>query len=278
MMLARLRSVLAEKGSAVYATAPSATVRDAVREMNAKGVGALLVLEPVGRVVGIFTERDVLRRVVDEGRDPATTPVRAVMTREVVMVEPSLTVGEAMAIMTRLRVRHLPVVEDGTLYGMVSIGDLTRWLVSDQQEEIDRLVDYITGYVRDRSHPGQSAYPDSQPTPSKSPSNRCGSGGCTAKRLNGMSPQSRSGGGGGMHTSGYAGEQSDDGTTVGPAGATVAVAGPAHAAHSPRSFSRASCCAALMRSTYFTSGGYVASWARPSRTMRSLNSSPPIQT
>lgn len=146
MMLARLRSVLAEKGSAVYATAPSATVGEAVREMNAKGVGALLVLEPVGRVVGIFTERDVLRRVVDERRDPATTPVRAVMSREVVMVEPSLTVGEAMAIMTRLRVRHLPVVEDGTLYGMVSIGDLTRWLVNDQQEEIDRLVDYITGH------------------------------------------------------------------------------------------------------------------------------------
>ncbi|HET7738315.1 MAG TPA: CBS domain-containing protein [Tepidiformaceae bacterium] len=145
-MRAHLSLVLAEKGSGVYTIPSNATVLEAVREMNAKGVGALLVIEQ-GSVAGIFTERDVLRRIVDQGRDAATTQVSSVMTPEVMSVSPTTTVGEAMSLMTRERVRHLPVLAGDELRGMVSIGDLTRWLVRDQQDEIDHLVSYITGRV-----------------------------------------------------------------------------------------------------------------------------------
>ena len=109
-MYGHLSAVLAEKGRQVYTVAPSVTVRQAVRQMNDAGVGALLVAEGT-RPVGMFTERDVLRRVVDAGRDPNTTRVADAMTTELVMVEPATTVEEAMAIMTASRFRHLPVME-----------------------------------------------------------------------------------------------------------------------------------------------------------------------
>jgi CBS domain-containing protein len=136
--------VLGEKGRQVYTVAPEATVRQAVREMNDKGVGALLVVEE-GHPVGIFTERDVLRRVVDEGRNPAVTQVSDVMTRDVLVVEPTTPVEQVMATMTERRIRHLPVVEGGKLAGMVSIGDLARWVSMNQEAHIQQMTDYITG-------------------------------------------------------------------------------------------------------------------------------------
>lgn len=136
--------ILAGKGRQVYTVAPGATVRQAVREMNQHGVGALLVIDGE-RPAGIFTERDVLRRVVDAGLDPNTTPVARVMTTGLLVVEPSATVEEAMAIMTQRRLRHLPVVERGRVVGMVSIGDLTRRVSLEQDVHIRKLVDYITG-------------------------------------------------------------------------------------------------------------------------------------
>ena len=137
-------SVLAEKGRSVFSITPVATVRQAVREMNEHGVGALLVVL-AGRPVGIFTERDVLRRVVDEGRDPETTKVSEVMTTELIVIEPSAPIEEAMAVMTKRRCRHLPVMEDGQVAGMISIGDLTRSVSQHHEVEIQHLVDYITG-------------------------------------------------------------------------------------------------------------------------------------
>lgn len=136
--------VLAEKGRQVYTVAPGTSVRQAVREMNEHGVGALLVVDGE-RPAGIFTERDVLRRVVDAGLDPGSTPVARVMTSDLLVLEPSATVEEAMAIMTQRRCRHLPVVEDGRVVGMVSIGDLTRRVSLEQDVHIRKLVDYITG-------------------------------------------------------------------------------------------------------------------------------------
>jgi len=144
-MEAHLDSVLAEKGRAVYTIPASATVLEAVAEMNLTGVGALLVRENGSRIVGIFTERDVLKRVTAVCLDPVTTSVRSVMTPDVIAVPPSTTVGEAMALMTARRVRHLPVVDGDDLRGLVSIGDLTRWVVQRQQHEIGHLVAYITG-------------------------------------------------------------------------------------------------------------------------------------
>lgn len=137
-------AILADKGRQVFTVSPHVSVRQAVREMNEQGVGALLVLER-DHPVGIFTERDVLRRVVDVGLDPGSTPVERVMTRELVIVEPTTPVEQAMAVMTKKRCRHLPVVEGGRVVGMVSIGDLTRWVSLNQQVEIQHLVDYITG-------------------------------------------------------------------------------------------------------------------------------------
>jgi len=143
-MYGHLSAVLAEKGRQVYTVAPSVTVRQAVRQMNDAGVGALLVAEGT-RPVGMFTERDVLRRVVDAGRDSNTTRVADAMTTELVMVEPSTTVEEAMAIMTASRFRHLPVMEADRIAGLVSIGDLLRWVSISQEMHIQKLTDYITG-------------------------------------------------------------------------------------------------------------------------------------
>ncbi len=138
-------NVLGDKGRQVYAIAPSVTVFQAVGEMNEKGVGALLVVDRDERPLGIFTERDVLRRVVGEGRDPLQTRVSEVMTHDLIVVSPSTTVAEAMAVMTQSRCRHLPVMDNGRVTGMVSIGDLTRWASLTQEVEIQHLVDYITG-------------------------------------------------------------------------------------------------------------------------------------
>ncbi|HEX6030048.1 MAG TPA: CBS domain-containing protein [Tepidiformaceae bacterium] len=137
-------ALLADKGRQVYTVAPTATVREAVREMNEKGVGALLVLVE-DCPVGIFTERDVLRRVVDEGRNPKTTTVADVMTADVLVVEPSTPVEQVMATMTQRRIRHLPVVDEGRVVGLVSIGDVTRWMSQNQEAHIQRMTDYITG-------------------------------------------------------------------------------------------------------------------------------------
>ncbi len=143
-MYGHVSAVLGEKGRQVYTVSPEATVRQAVREMNDKGVGALLVVEE-GCPVGIFTERDVLRRVVDEGRNPASTQVADVMTADVLVVEPTTPVEQVMATMTERRIRHLPVVEDGKLVGIVSIGDMTRWVSQNQEAHIQQMTDYITG-------------------------------------------------------------------------------------------------------------------------------------
>ncbi len=139
-----ISAVLADKGRNVYTVSPRATVQQAVREMNEKGIGALLVVD-YDLPVGIFTERDVLSRVVGGGLDPGSTTLDAVMTRDLIVVEPTTSVEQAMAIMTMKRFRHLPVVDGGHVVGLVSIGDLTRWVSLNQEVEIQHLVDYITG-------------------------------------------------------------------------------------------------------------------------------------
>lgn len=137
-MYGHLRDVLAEKGSQVYTISRRETVQAAVREMNDKGIGALLVLDH-DHPVGIFTERDVLRRVVDQGRDPGMTKVSAVMTTDLAIISPDTSVAAAMEMMTTGRVRHLPVVDEHGIAGMVSIGDLLRWLMIHQEAIINQL-------------------------------------------------------------------------------------------------------------------------------------------
>ncbi|MCC6960087.1 MAG: CBS domain-containing protein [Dehalococcoidia bacterium] len=143
-MFGFVSSVLAEKGRQVYTIGKGVTVSQAVREMNEKGIGALVVTES-GHPIGMFTERDVLRRVVDADKDPAMTRVSSVMTRNIVAIAPTDRVEEVMALMTERRMRHLPVVEGGQLIGMISIGDLMRWITLHQEDQIRHMTEYITG-------------------------------------------------------------------------------------------------------------------------------------
>jgi CBS domain-containing protein len=143
-MFGFVSSVLAEKGRQVYTTAKSATVSEAVAEMNEKGIGALLVMDGA-RPVGIFTERDVLVRIVDADMDPALTRVGQVMTPNPLTIRPDMHLDEAMALMTERRHRHLPVIQDGELVGMLSIGDIMRWMTLHQEDHIRQMTEYIMG-------------------------------------------------------------------------------------------------------------------------------------
>jgi CBS domain-containing protein len=136
--------LLSRKGSAVQTVPSSDTVAGAVRVMNEKKIGSVLVVEG-GRLVGIFTERDVLSRVVADGLDPRTTPVTAVMTSRLVTITPEMTLGDVMGIFTHKRCRHLPVVADGELLGLISIGDVSRWLTDTHRAEAEHLRQYISG-------------------------------------------------------------------------------------------------------------------------------------
>ena len=138
-----LGEILREKGHTVHTTLPTATVLEAVEGMGDKHVGALLVCE-AGKPVGILSERDIMTRVMLERRDPATTVVKDVMTRDVICGESETSGEEAMAIMTDKRVRHLPVVRDGLIEGMISIGDLVRCAARDYEFEVRMMVDYVS--------------------------------------------------------------------------------------------------------------------------------------
>jgi len=139
-----LETVLAGKGPAIHYVVPETTVLDAVQKMNEERIGAVLVCLS-GEMVGIFTERDVLCRVVGEGRDPAVTKVVEVMTSDLVTVRSTTSVEEAMAVITDQRFRHLPVIDDGELKGLVSSGDLTRRVSRSQEGHIQDLMNFITG-------------------------------------------------------------------------------------------------------------------------------------
>lgn len=144
-MYGHVCDVLDEKGTAVFTTTRRTNVRDAVRAMNQKGVGCLLVMEN-NQLCGVFTERDVMSRVVDAGRAPALTLVGDVMSRQVITVNPTTPVSEAMNLMTRYRCRHIPVEDSAQrIVGMVSIGDLLRHVSLQQEDYIQRLTDYVTG-------------------------------------------------------------------------------------------------------------------------------------
>jgi CBS domain-containing protein len=136
--------ILKDKGGDVHRTAPDITVLRAVEMMCAVRVGALMVCQE-GKPIGMFTERDLMTRVILAGRDPGKTRIEEVMSRDVVYVEPSTRAEEAMAVMTERRCRHLPVVAGGKVVGMISIGDLVRWVSRNQEFHIRALEDYITG-------------------------------------------------------------------------------------------------------------------------------------
>jgi len=139
-----LSQLLDLKGHEVHSVAQDAAVLDAIRLMAEKHVGALLVMEG-GRLVGILSERDYARKVVLKGRSSTNTPVRDIMSAPVLTIGPDGTVDDAMRLMTRHRIRHLPVLNESTVLGVVSIGDLVKSVIEDQRHTIEDLRSYIQG-------------------------------------------------------------------------------------------------------------------------------------
>jgi CBS domain-containing protein len=143
--MGNVSDILDTKGRNVLEIDGGATVLDAVTKMVENNVGSLLVTE-AGRLAGIVTERDYLRRVTLEGRDERTTPVREIVTTELIYTTPDTTIEECMAIMTERRIRHLPVLDDAReIVGVVSIGDLVKFQSREQSVQIKFLTDYISG-------------------------------------------------------------------------------------------------------------------------------------
>jgi CBS domain-containing protein len=136
-------SVLRLKGSEVWYVAEDHTVYEAIEKMADKGVGALLVLS-AGKLVGIISERDYARKVILKGKSSTMTLVKEIMTSPVISVPQDQAVDECMILMTRNRIRHLPITEHEKVLGVISIGDLVKWLVSEQEETIKHLQNYIS--------------------------------------------------------------------------------------------------------------------------------------
>ena len=142
--MATIRQVLDKKGHEVFSVGLDETVYDSIKKMADKNVGSLVVMEG-NKLIGIITERHYARNVVLKGRASPTTPVRDIMGTNVVFARPDQSVEECMAIMTEQAVRHLPVIEQGNVVGMISIGDLVKEKIRDQTFVIEQLVQFIHG-------------------------------------------------------------------------------------------------------------------------------------
>jgi CBS domain-containing protein len=139
-------ALLERKGSAVHAVPSSISVAEAVAEMNRKRIGCIIIADG-GKITGIFTERDVLMRVVGSERDPKSTRLSDVMTRGVHTIPPETTVEETMVFFAEKKCRHIPVVDrkGGRILGLISIGDISRWVAESSRAEAEHLKSYIAG-------------------------------------------------------------------------------------------------------------------------------------
>lgn len=136
--------LLSDKNPEIWSIKPDATVYEAIELMADKNIGAVPVVER-GKLLGIMSERDYARKVILEGKSSKDTSVHEIMSSKLVTITPSETVGECMRLMTEKRVRHLPVMERGNFVGILSIGDVVRWMISAQTATIDQLTKYIYG-------------------------------------------------------------------------------------------------------------------------------------
>jgi len=144
--MARVNEILAQKVVDLLTVTPDMTVIEAAEQMNAKGTGSVLVLE-AGHLVGIFTERDLMRRVVAVRLDPAATSIRQVMTTALVTANPEASVGDCGTLMSERRIRHLPVVRGDQILGVITTGDLLAWELKEQKSVIEQLESFVF-YVR----------------------------------------------------------------------------------------------------------------------------------
>ncbi len=138
-----LEQILKEKGGQVFSVAESATLKEAAELLDARRVGAMVILNEAGAVIGVLSERDIVRNVARQGAEALKCTVGEVMTRNVVTAKPHETLEAAMDLMTDRRIRHLPVVESGRLLGVVSIGDLVKWRIAEASAEVEAVRSYI---------------------------------------------------------------------------------------------------------------------------------------
>jgi len=141
-----VKAILDAKGNQVFSVKPDTDVYTALELMAEKGIGAVLVVGDDGDILGIMSERDYARKVALKGKTAANTPVKEIMTANVIFVESSQPIEECMALMVGKHIRHLPVLEGGKLAGIISIGDVVKILISEQKFLIEQLETYIRGY------------------------------------------------------------------------------------------------------------------------------------
>ncbi len=138
-----INEILNNKGHKVWSVRPDDSVYHALEQLAEKGIGALCVVDDAGQLVGFFSERDYARKVILKGKDSVNTPVADIMATELVTVTPETSVDECMNLMTDHKIRHLPVLENGQLVGLVSIGDLVKHIIAQQEQTISQLEQYI---------------------------------------------------------------------------------------------------------------------------------------
>ncbi len=137
--------LLSVKGGEVLSAQPEDKVFDAIKRMVDRGAGSLLVLGPNGKLIGIVSERDCVRKVVLKDKNPKTITIQEIMSTELTVVKPETAIDECMALMTQKRIRHLPVLEKGKVMGVISIGDVVKFMVSEKDFIIKNLENYILG-------------------------------------------------------------------------------------------------------------------------------------
>ena len=141
----RVRDLLSGKGNEVWSIGQSQSVYQAIEMMSLREVGALTVVDDDGKLIGIISERDYARKIVLRGLSSKETSVAEIMTTEVISTDEDMSVDDCMALVTNCRIRHLPVIEDGKLVGMVSVGDLVKSVISDRDFKIEQLEKYVRG-------------------------------------------------------------------------------------------------------------------------------------
>lgn len=143
--MGKVRNLLQTKGNAIFSVEPSTMVYRAIELMCEKNIGGLLICEN-GKLLGIFTERDYARKLILKGRSSKDTPIKDLMTSNLITVTPDTSVDDCMRVMTGRKIRHLPVLDNNVLVGIISIGDVVRFVIEEQKSIIEHLEHYITGH------------------------------------------------------------------------------------------------------------------------------------
>jgi CBS domain-containing protein len=143
--MGKVRNILSTKGNAIYSVEPTIMVYEAIERMCELNIGGLLIVED-GKLIGIFTERDYARKLILKGKSSKDTPIRDLMTAKLITVTPDTSIDDCMRVMVGRKIRHLPVLDNEELVGLISIGDVVRHVIEEQKTIIQQLEHYITGH------------------------------------------------------------------------------------------------------------------------------------